>query len=286
MQAVQEFIAPKNIDEATTILKEKSGEACVIAGGTDVMVRMKRGLLPEGVKALVSLHRIAELRGVRVEGAEMAIGSATTATDLLRDPFVAKHAPIMATVADRMASAQIRNVATVGGNLANASPAGDLISPLLLLDAELVLASAGERRSLPVAELFTAPGETVLRRDEIIVEARFAIPSVKRTFGFEKAGRRPAMECSFVTVGLAYTAGDGGMTDVRVAFGSVAPTPLRGRMTEAALEGREPTRDVIEGALAAASGEISPIDDVRGCGDYRRALVGIFLKRMLEEAAS
>lgn len=286
MQAVQQFVSPKNIDEATSILKEKSGESCVIAGGTDVMVRLKRGLIPKGVTTLVSLHRVAGLRGVRVEGTEMAIGAATTATDLLRDSLIAKQAPIMAAVADRMASAQIRNVATVGGNLANASPAGDLISPLLLLDAELVLAAADGRRNVAVAEFFTAPGETVLRQDEIIVETRFAIPSTERTFRFEKAGRRPAMECSFVTVGLAYTSKQGSLGDVRVAFGSVAPTPLRGIKTEAALEGRMPTARVVEEALEVASGEISPIDDVRGCGDYRRALVAVFLKRMLEEAAS
>jgi CO/xanthine dehydrogenase FAD-binding subunit len=286
MQAVQQFISPRDIDETISILNEKSGEACVIAGGTDVMVRLKRGLLPKGVTTFVSLHRVSELRGVRVKGAEMAVGAATTATDLLRDPSIAKRAPIMAAVADRMASAQIRNVATVGGNLANASPAGDLISPLLLLDAELVLASAGGRRTVPVTEFFTAPGETVLGQNEIIVEARFAIPPEERTFRFEKAGTRPAMECSFVTVGLAYTSREGSLTDVRVAFGSVAPTPLRGRKTEAALEGRKPTAQVVEGALSAASEEISPISDVRGCGDYRRALVGVFLERILKEAAS
>jgi carbon-monoxide dehydrogenase medium subunit len=286
MQALQEFISPTEIDEAISVLKEKGGEACVIAGGTDVMVRMKRGLLPPGVNTLVSLHRIPALRGVRVECDVMSIGAATTATDLLRDGAIAKHAPIMASVADRMASAQIRNVATLGGNLANASPAGDLINPLILLDAELVLAAASGRRTVPVGEFFTAPGETVLKPGEIIVEARFALPAAERTFRFEKAGRRPAMECSFVTVGLAYTSREGSLDDVRVAFGSVAPTPLRGVKTEAALEGNKPTPQVIEEALSAASGEINPIDDVRGCGDYRRALVGIFLKRMLEEAAS
>jgi CO/xanthine dehydrogenase FAD-binding subunit len=286
MQAVQDFISPREIDEAISVLKEKGREAYVIAGGTDVMVRLNRGLIPKEVTTLVSLHRVTELRGVRVDGTEIAIGAATTATDLLRDPSIARHAAIMATVADRMASAQIRNVATVGGNLANASPAGDLISPLLLLDAELVLASTDGRRTVAVAEFFTAPGETVLRQGEIIVEARFEIPPAGRTFRFEKAGRRPAMECSFVTVGLAYTSQQGSLGDVRVAFGSVAPTPLRGLKTEAALEGRKPKAEVVEHALSAASGEISPIDDVRGCGEYRRALIGIFLRRMLEEAAS
>jgi CO/xanthine dehydrogenase FAD-binding subunit len=286
MQAVQEFIAPGTVDETVAFLKDRGASACVVAGGTDVMVRMKRGMLPEGVTTFVSLHRVEELRGVRVDGEEIAVGAATTATDLLRDPSVAKHAPIMATVADRMASAQIRNVATVGGNLANASPAGDLISPLILLDAELVLVSSNGRRTVAVAEFFTAPGETVLKKGELIVEARFTIPPAARAFRFEKAGRRPAMECSFVTVGLAYSSRDDVMEDVRVAFGSVAPTPMRGVKTEAVLEGRQPTAEVIGEALAAAGAEISPIDDVRGCGDYRRALVGIFLRRMLEEAAS
>jgi len=185
-----------------------------------------------------------------------------------------------------MASAQVRNMATIGGNLANASPAGDLISPLLLLDARLHLATVGGRRVLPIDHFFTGPGESVLESDELLVEIRLDAPPPERLFLFEKAGRRPAMECSLVTVGLACSLEQGALREVRLAFGSVARTPLRGRRTEALLEGRRLHAGLIEEAVKAADGEIDPISDVRGSCDYRRALVAVFLRRLLQELSS
>jgi CO/xanthine dehydrogenase FAD-binding subunit len=276
-----EFFAPETVDEAVGILREKGPAARVLAGGTDVMVRIRRGMVPAECTTLVGIHRIAGIRGCRRENGDLVIGAATTATDLLRDATIAEYAPILANVADRLASAQIRNVATVGGNLANASPAGDLINPLLLLDARLVLASADGRRAVPVEQFFTGPGESVLRPDELLVEVRFDLPSPERVFRFEKAGTRPAMECSVVTVGVAFTPRDEHLTSVRVAFGSSAPTPLRGRKTEAVLEGQCPTSEIVERAARAAEEEVSPISDIRGSECYRRALAGVFLRRLL-----
>jgi CO/xanthine dehydrogenase FAD-binding subunit len=230
---------------------------------------------------MVSLHRIDSLRGVHEESRELVIGPATTAADLIRDAVVARHAPILARVADRLASTQIRNMATVGGNLVNASPAGDLISPLLLLDARLVLASAGGTRTVPVDEFFTGPGETVLKAEELLTEIRCDLPPEERIFGFEKAGTRPAMECSVVTVGVAFTPRDGMLRDVRVAFGSLAPIPQRGRATEALMEGQELTPELIELASRSAEQEVRPISDLRGSESYRRVLAAVFLRRLL-----
>jgi CO/xanthine dehydrogenase FAD-binding subunit len=283
VEVFTEFFAPRTVEEAVGILREKSPAARVLGGGTDMMVRIRRGMIPAPSTALVSVHRVAGMRGCRREGDAVAVGAATTASDLIRDAVVAECAPILARVADRVASAQIRNVATIGGNLANASPAGDLISPLLLLDAVLVLASPEGRRTVRVEEFFTGPGESVLRPDEIIVEARFDVPPPERVFRFTKAGTRPAMECSVVTVGLAFTPRRGALANVRVAFGSSAPTPLRGRKTEAALEGERPTPEAVERAARIAEEEVSPISDVRGSACYRRALVGVFLRRMLRD---
>jgi CO/xanthine dehydrogenase FAD-binding subunit len=281
MQPITEFFAPETVDEAVGILSEKRSAARVLAGGTDVMVRLKRGDWPASCATLVSVHRIAGMRGCRREDGELVIGATTTASDLIRDPLVAECASILVRVADRLASNQIRNMATIGGNLANASPAGDLISPLLLLDARLVLASTAGRRAVPVGKFFTGPGETVMRPDELLVEVRVDVPPAERVFRFEKAGTRPAMECSVVTVGLAFTRGDDRLTAVRVAFGSSAPTPLRGLKTEAVLEGQVATREVIERAVRTAEDEVSPISDIRGSERYRRALAGVFLRRLL-----
>ena len=281
MDALTEFFAPETIDEAVAILGRKGSAACVLAGGTDVMVRIRRGQLPATCTTLVSLHRMCGIHDCQRDKGEFVVGAATTAADLIRDPVVAQHAPILARVADRLASAQVRNLATVGGNVANASPAGDLINPLLLLDARLVLASADGRRAVPIDEFFRGPGETVMRPDELLVEARFDIPPPARVFRFEKAGTRPAMECSVVTVGLACTPRNGLLTDVRVAFGSSAPIPLRGRKTEAILEGQSLTPELAERAAVAAETEVSPISDVRGSDCYRRTLARVFLKRLL-----
>jgi carbon-monoxide dehydrogenase medium subunit len=279
---VEELIAPGSIDEVLQLLDDRGSAVQVLAGGTDVMVRAHRGEIADGVRCLVSLHQVAELRGVRPEGSQLVIGATTTATDLISDPLVKERVPILAAVADRVASAQIRNVATIGGNLVNASPAGDLINPLLLLDAEVVLASVAGRRSVPVRELFVAPGRTVLDCIELLVEVRFEVPTPERVFHFEKAGTRPAMECSVVTVGLAYTRCEGALTNVRVTIGSCGPTPLRGRNTEAILEGNALTPELIEQARQAVDTDISPISDIRGTEPYRRALVAEYLKRMLE----
>lgn len=281
MRPFEEYRAPGTLDEALGILSDKGAAACVLAGGTDVMVRLRRGELPAGQTTLVSLHRIDGLRGCRREGAELVIGAATTASDLIRDPLIAECAPILGHVADRLASAQVRNVATVGGNLANASPAGDLINPLLLLDARVELAAADGRRAVAVEDFFTGPGASVMRPDELLVEVRLDLPPPERVFRFEKAGTRPAMECSVVTVGLAYTPRGDRLDDVRVAFGASAPVPLRGRETEAAIEGRAATPERIERAARAAEREVSPISDVRGSERYRRALVGIYVRRLL-----
>ncbi|MEN8150609.1 MAG: xanthine dehydrogenase family protein subunit M [Planctomycetota bacterium] len=282
MKKFSAYHAPTTVDEVLSLLAEKGPVTRVVAGGTDVMVRAKRNLIPADETTLLSVHQIPELVGVTVDGGVMTIGAATTATDLIRDLLVAEHVPILATVADRLASAQIRNLATIGGNLANASPAGDLINPLLLLDARLVLASQAGEREVPVEEFFTGPGETVREPTELLTAIRIAIPPPNRSFHFEKAGTRPSMECSVVTVGVAFTPRDGEMTDVRVAFGSLAPVPLRGRQTEAALEGKALTPETIDAAAEAAATEVSPIDDVRGTADYRRALAAEFLRRLLD----
>lgn len=281
MKQITTFHVPGTVAEAVEILRETGPTARVIAGGTDLMIRLKRGDVPPTVTSFLSVHGIEGLRGARAENGEIAIGAATTTADLARDPVVGAHAPILGVVADRIASAQIRNVSTIGGNLANASPAGDLINPLLLLDARLVLACSTGRREVPVAEFFTGPGETVLEPTELLVEARFATPPEERVFRFEKAGTRPSMECSVVTVGLAWTPRKDVLTDVRVAFGSSAPVPLRGRGTETALEGKPLAPETNEAAARAAHDEVRPISDVRGGEAYRRALAAEYVRRLL-----
>jgi len=283
MDGLKLYFAPETVEEAVRILSEADGSVRTIAGGTDVMVRIRRGMMPAHETGLLSVHKIEALSGVAVSGDEVVIGATTTASELVLDPVIREHVPILAVVADRLASAQIRNVATIGGNLANASPAGDLINPLLLLDATLVLQSMDGERRVAVAEFFTGPGATVRRPDELLTRIHVPIPPPKRVYRFKKAGTRPAMECSVVTVGVAFTRDDGVLRDVRVAFGSLAPVPLRGKQTEAVLEGSAIDDATIEAAAVAAAGEVSPIDDVRGSAGYRTVLAAEFLRRLLRD---
>ena len=283
MGRLSTYFAPETVQEAVRILGEAGEAARVIAGGTDVMVRIRRGMVPPEQTTLLSVHRIEEMAGVEVDGSEVVVGAATTAADLVLDPVVREHIPILSEVADRLASAQIRNVATIGGNLANASPAGDLINPMLLLDATLVLTSTGGERCVAASEFFTGPGQTVRRPDELLTRIRIPVPPPGRVFLFRKAGTRPAMECSVVTVGVAFTPEAGVYRNVRVAFGSLAPVPLRGRTVEAALEGAAIGEEAVHAAAAAVAGDVSPIDDIRGTARYRTVLATEFLRRLLHD---
>lgn len=282
MKVLADYCAPTRLAEALEILDRLGAAARVVAGGTDVMVRLGRGLIPATETTLLSVHRLPELAGVREEAGRIVLGAAVTAAEIVRDPLLREKAPILPAVADRLASAQVREMATIGGNLANASPAGDLINPLLLLDADVVLASAGGERTVPVERLFTGPGATVRRPEELLRCVSFPVPSPGRVFRFEKAGTRPSMECSVVTVGVAFSRRDESLVDVRVAFGSAAPVPLRGREAEAVLEGATLVPDTVERAAQAAAREVSPISDVRGGEAYRRALVAEFVRRLLD----
>ncbi len=275
---------PETVAQALDLLAESGPAVQVLAGGTDLMVRARRGTLPPEVTALVSLHRIGSIRGVHISiaGDQLTIGAATTASELIRSSLITEHIPILGQVAKHVASAQIRNQATIGGNLVNASPAGDLINPLLLLEAELELAAPGRTRVVPVGEFFPGPGATVLQPGELLARITCPVPPPERVFRFVKAGTRPAMECSLVTVGLAYSLREGMLHRVRIAYGSCAPTALVGSKTEAVLEGQLLTPQLITAAINAAGQDISPISDIRGSANYRRTLVGEYLRRLLD----
>jgi CO/xanthine dehydrogenase FAD-binding subunit len=184
-----------------------------------------------------------------------------------------------------LASDQIRNAATLGGNICNASPAGDMINPLLVLDAEVELArwqdGAVATRRVAMADFFLAPRQTAKRDGELLTAVFFARPATNFVACFRKSGPRPALEISTVSVGIGGRLDNGVFRDVRVAMGSVAPTPLRARHVEAALEGKRLDADGILAAVAAAKTDAKPIDDVRASAWYREHLVQVFTEEVL-----
>jgi xanthine dehydrogenase FAD-binding subunit len=283
MASIERYLAPTNLRDALAALAD--GQATVLAGGTDLMPRANAGRA-NFRPALMNIRRVPELKCVDLRNGWVRLGALTTIAQLRETPELVQTLPLLAESADHFASDQIRNMGTIGGNVANASPAGDTLIPLIALDAEIELASANGCRRVPAADFFTGPGRTVMQPNELIVAVMVPVPRPGTVSRFVKFGTRPALDISAIS--LAFSACKEGqrLASVRVAFGAVAPTPLRGRATEAALEGRALDDIVIRAALQAAVGEIKPIDDVRGSAWYRRELVHNILAKVLRDVAN
>lgn len=281
---LDEYRAPATLAEAVEALAD--GRGTVLAGGTDLILQAETGKTPYRGR-LVNIRRVEGLRGVTEAGGTIRIGPLTTVTDVLNDAVVAARAPVLAQAADKFASNQIRNAATIGGNICNASPAGDMILPLLALDAGVELSAwrggGVDTRTVPLDGFFTGPGESVRAPEELLSGIVFPAPADGRTARFLKSGPRPALEISAVAAAMAVTRDGGVLRDVRLALGAVAPVPMRAKETEAVLEGATPDDDLVQRAADAAAHEISPIDDVRATAWYRRHLVTIYLRRLLED---
>lgn len=286
MTDIQKYFAPTSLDQAVECLKD--GEVTILAGGTDLMPQSQAGKL-KFKRTLMNIRRIPELIGVARQGGDICIGALTTITELMDDALVQRHLPVLADACDHFASDQIRNTATLGGNICNASPAGDTLIPLLVLDARVELASQAKGklrwRSLPLAEFFTGPGKTRRAPNELLVGVRIPQPVPGRIASFHKSGTRPALDISTVSIGIAGTLRKDALFDVRVAFGAVAPTPVRAPRTEQALEGKRLDADGIARVAQIARDEVTPIDDVRASAWYRKELIHNMTKRMLAHVA-
>ena len=287
MTLSRRYLAPETLEEAARVLTE--GDATVLAGGTDLLPRWSRGLT-DRPNAVVSLESIGSLKGISMVDGEVCVGACTTMSEIARDPTVRSSAPVLAEAAGRIACPQVRNRATIGGNLCNASPAADTAIPLILLDAVLDVASCNGTgmtvREVSITDFFHGPGSTALKDGEILTRIRFKPVGVGVHMTWEKFGTRPAMEIAVASVGVAIRVEAGKVTHARVGYGSVAPTPLRGRGAEAELMGRKLADETIEKCKTAAVREIAPIADVRASADYRREITGLILGRMLEGARS
>lgn len=284
---IRQYLAPTRLQEALEALAQPGG-ATVLAGGTDLAPQTEGGGRSYQ-SALLNIRRITGLDGIDAGGTEIRIGATTTISAIRRSAALAAAAPVLVAAAERFASEQIRNAATLGGNLCNASPAGDTIPPLLVLDATVELAAwragALQTRRVPLADFFTAPGKTVKRPDELLTAVVFARPAADFVGRFRKSGPRPALEISTVSVALGARRAAGRLHDVRVAMGSVAPTPLRARQVEAALEGQPLSAATIAAAVEAASADAKPITDVRASAWYRGHLVRVFVEEVLQDVA-
>ncbi len=287
MTAIEHYVAPTSLEQAVELLA--AGEATILAGGTDLMPQSHAGRV-KFKPTLMNIRRIPELKGIALDGGWLRIGALATISELMAAELVRRHCPVLAEAGDHFASGQIRNAGTLGGNICNASPAGDTLVPLLVLDAQVELVSRPNgslhTRTLPLAQFFTGPGRTRREPNELLAAVRIPVPPPGFIARFYKFGTRPALDISAISIGLAGVLRDGRLSQVRVAFGAVAPTPLRGSATEQALEGKALTPDTIAAAAVAARDEINPISDVRASAWYRKELVHNMTKRMLENVAA
>ena len=260
------------------------GQATIVAGGTDLTPQIEAGVKTFAA-TLINIQRIEEMHGIAVSNGRYRIGGLSTVTNILESAILSADVPVLVEAADHFASPQIRNASTLAGNLCNASPAGDMCIPLLLLDAEVELVSWANDsvsiRRVALSDFFTGPGKTVLQAGELLTAVEFNPPAAGFTASFQKSGPRPALEISTVSMGLGAVLADGVLTGVRVAIGAVAPTPLRARTTEAVLEGRQINESVIAEAVATVQQEVKPIDDIRASAWYRTHLTGVYIKRAL-----
>jgi len=277
--------SPGDLAEAYAILAEAPTRP--IAGGTDLMVALT-GELGDPPDRVLDLWRLDELRGIALDGDVVSLGALTTYTDIRRSAVCREHLPVLVEAAATIGAAQIQNRGTIGGNVVNASPAGDTLPVLLAADASFVLGSARGERVVPAGEFWPAYRRTALAPDELLLRVRIPLLA-GRELRFRKVGTRRAQSISKVVIALGWR--DAGpatpgapWTDVRLALGSVAPTPIRATATEAVLEGRPPVPETADLAAETLAGELAPIDDVRSTAEYRRLVAARVLHRLVRDA--
>ena len=255
-----------------------------VAGGTDLLVQIT-GELGDPPDRVIDIWHLDELRGIRVESNALVIGALTTYAELRRSPLIAEFLPAFADAAATIGAAQIQNRGTIGGNAANASPAGDMLPLLLACDAQLVAGKGAGERWIAAREFWPGYRQTALQPDELLL--RISIPlATGRRVRYRKVGTRRAQAISKVVMALAWQAdeaADAPWANVHLALGSVAATPVHAPVTEAVLEGAAPTEAVADHAASTLASEIVPIDDVRSSADYRRAVAARVLHRLIRD---
>jgi xanthine dehydrogenase small subunit len=278
------FLRPDRLADALAVLTADP-EAQPIAGGTDLVLEVTKAFRP--LPSLVSLDGIEALRAVRPDAGGWEIGAAATLTEV--GEATAGAVPLLDTLLPLFGSLQIRNRATVGGNLCTASPIGDLAPVLLALDAVAVLEGPSGRREVPIEAFFVAYRQTARRRDELLVAVRIPPPpdDGRRLSRVYKVAKRSRVDISTVAAAFCLDLDDAGrVRRARLAYGGVAPTPMRAPQAEAALAGRPWDREALGDARAALDAAFSPLSDLRGGAGYRRSLVRNLLTRLYEETAT
>ena len=279
------YFEPATLAEASQILIDQGSGAYLLAGGTDLLVRMKRGEIKPHV--LINLKGIDGLNRIEPEAEKgLQIGALTTISSLEQSSLVRSAYPILAEAAGILGSPPIRNLATLGGNIGRASPASDLSPALMVLMTRLSAVGPEGKREIPLESIFSGPGKTTLKPGEVITS--FFVPKMAAHFGaaYIRLGRRGGMDCALVGVAvlLNLSAKSGDVAEARIALASVAPVPIRARKAEAELLSGPLTEERIQTAAAAAVLDSMPISDMRASASYRKEMVKVSTRQAIELA--
>jgi carbon-monoxide dehydrogenase medium subunit len=277
-----EYHQPESMADAVDLAARFAERASFLAGGTDLIVQIQRGRVAPG--HVIGLGRVPGLDRVDVDGRRISLGARVTHRAIERTPALAGPPRCLVEGAEVIGGHQVRNVATVGGNLVNASPAADLVPCLLALDGAVTLVGPGGERELPVERFLLGPNRTARHPDELLTRVALSALPPRAATAFLKAGRRRAMEISVVCVAarLVLDASLERCLEARVALGAVAPTAVRAHAAERLLEGQPVGGEAFRRAAEAAQESCRPIDDVRASAAFRQHLVGVLVRRALD----
>jgi len=273
------FINPKSLVEALEYLNQYGKEAKIIAGGTDLLVQLRNeDDKLAGVKYLVSIDSLSDLRQIKIYEDYISIGTLVNHTEIASSEIIWANASFLSKAASMIGSPQIRNRGTIGGNLVNASPAADMAVPLLTLGAIIKIESLREKREVKLKEFFLGQGKTVLQDDEMIVEIKFEKSDLNKNGYFIKLGQRNAMTIAIASIAVNLEVRQNKIIRIRVAAGSVAPMPIRLTVVEEILKNKKINNRLLEEAINKVSEEVNPISDIRASTEYRRYVSGILFK--------
>jgi aerobic carbon-monoxide dehydrogenase medium subunit len=277
-----DYFEPKTVGEAVSLLAKYGAEAKVIAGGTDMLVDMK---YKEEPGCLINIKKIPGLSSIQANGGSLRIGALTTIRDIETNALVRDKLTVLWESSHQFASLQIRNTATIGGNICRASPSGETLAPLLVLEAKGKCVSVDGEKTEPFGSLFQGPGKTSLGAKGLLTEIDVPYPAAGSKSVYLKHAVRGAMDIAMVGVAVLLTpdAAKNNIQDVRIGLGAVAPTPMRATKTEALLRGKPLNAALIKEAAAMAATESSPINDQRSSAENRRWIVEALTRRGLEQ---
>ncbi len=280
-----EYLEPRDLSEACSLMGEHGGNIKVIAGGTDILVNMKKGLLAP--KYLMGVSRVDGLSEAGPQNGSISIGPCLIVAKLTEFDLIKKKLPVLAKAASVLGSPLVRNRATLGGNIVTARPAADLPPPLLALGAKVALRNAKGTRIVPLDGFFTGPGQTVMGPDELLTAVIVDEPPPFTGSEYLKLGHRNVLEISIVAVAARITMDkpDGVIKEARIVLSAVAPTAIRAPKAEGVLVGEKPSESLFARAGEVAGTECSPITDIRGGAEYRCAMVETLTRRALTSAA-